>query len=360
MTYRFALMCVFALGMATGCGGGTTGPAVDGRTELLQTLFDDVLLPRHEDFQTQAAAMARAVEAHCESPTDESFETAREAWSAARGSWKRREVFIFGPFKEFPERLGPNVDTWPVEEDNVLEILEGDFGVDPNAVGGYGSANRGFPVFEYLMFGPDEDFAEIAPGRRCGYMVGAAVDIERSAAAFYEAWTTPGGYGDAMRAPGSTEDGMYEDVQEALSEIVNRMWHTVENIRRDKVGKPVGDDNGGMARPTTVESFYGKRSKQDLLDALATVDELFEIEGGIAAHPRVAARPEIVNAFRDSMREARAAIEAINGPLSEAVVGDNVSVRDALDKLAPLQNAIQVDLINILALDPAFNDADGD
>ena len=87
MTYRFALMCVFALGMATGCGGGTTGPAVDGRTELLQTLFDDVLLPRHEDFQTQAAAMARAVEAHCESPTDESFETAREAWSAARGRY---------------------------------------------------------------------------------------------------------------------------------------------------------------------------------------------------------------------------------------------------------------------------------
>ena len=33
---------------------------------------------------------------------------------------------------------------------------------------------------------------------------------------------------------------------------------------------------------------------------MATVDELFEIEGGIAAHPRVAARPEIVNAFTAS------------------------------------------------------------
>jgi hypothetical protein len=360
MTHRLELMCVVAAALATGCGGEVAGPTVDGRAELLQTLVDDVLIPRHEDFRTQAAAMARAMEAHCEAPTTESFEEARRAWDAARGAWKRREVFAYGPFREFPERLGPVVDTWPVREESVIEILEGGGGVDADAVGSYGSTTRGFPVLEYLMFGPDEDFAQVSPERRCGYMVGAAVDLERSAQAFYVAWTTPGGYGDALRSPGSTEDGMYESVQEAMSEVVNRMWYTIENMRRDKLGKPVGDETGGAAQPTSVESYYGRRSKQDLLDALATVDELFEIEGGIASHPRVAARDELVGRFRDTMRDARAAIEAIDGPLSEAVVEDNASARAALDALAPLQNTIQVDLVGILSLDISFNDADGD
>jgi predicted lipoprotein len=64
--------------------------------------------------------------------------------------------------------------------------------------------------------------------------------------------------------------------------------------------------------------------------------------------------------FRVALDGARAALEAIDVPLGEAVSSEGDRVREASTRLGELQSLIQTELISALGLSLNFNDNDGD
>ena len=54
------------------------------------------------------------------------------------------------------------------------------------------------------------------------------------------------------------------------------------------------------------------------------------------------------------------ALDAIDGPLSDAVVEDPESVEAAMDALTSLQRFFQIDVADALSIVVGFNDTDGD
>ena len=142
------------------------------------------------------------------------------------------------------------------------------------------------------------------------------------------------------------------------------MGFTVENMRVDRLGTPLGDKVGGQLRPSLVESRFSDHSLEDLRQVLITIEALVvgsSENGGLGLMhiPRLEARQDIIESFRQSLGAARDAIDAIPEPLRENL--DNTeTVRDAYDRLGDLQRIIQGDIINVLGLSLAFNDSDGD
>ena len=142
------------------------------------------------------------------------------------------------------------------------------------------------------------------------------------------------------------------------------MGFTIENMRVDRLGTPLGDKVGGQLMPDLVESRYSDHSLEDLRQVLVTIETLFEGSGtegsyGLIDLPRVQGRQDIIEAFRQALAGARTALNAIPEPLKGNLDQTEV-VRAAYDRLGDLQRVIQGDVINVLGLSLAFNDADGD
>ncbi len=126
---------------------------------IVADYVDIVVLPTYKDLKDANAALHVAVQALAANPSNATFETAAVAWMAARQPWEMSEAFLFGPVDELG--LDPNMDSWPLDQDAIKNVLcSGDFsGLDWS--GEYDEENesiadaqniRGFHTLEFLLF----------------------------------------------------------------------------------------------------------------------------------------------------------------------------------------------------------------
>jgi predicted lipoprotein len=134
----------------------------ENETELkaiVADYVDVVVLPTYKDLKDKNATLHSAVQALAASPSNAAFELAASAWMAARQPWEMSEAFLFGPVDELG--LDPNMDSWPLDQDAIKNVLRsGDFsGLDWS--GEYDEENesiadaqsiRGFHTLEFLLF----------------------------------------------------------------------------------------------------------------------------------------------------------------------------------------------------------------
>lgn len=126
---------------------------------VVTTYVDDVVLPTYEDLVAGNTALYEAVVAFAESPSDEGFEAVAEAWLTAREPWETSEAFLFGPVAD--EGLDPNMDSWPLDQEGIVNLLESGNFDDVNWEGEYDEDNeeiaaaqnlRGYHTLEFLAF----------------------------------------------------------------------------------------------------------------------------------------------------------------------------------------------------------------
>lgn len=334
-------------------------PTEDFRRRLLQSWGETMVVPTFARLETETAALTTASEALCATPTPQTLTAARSAWSDARAPWKETEVFRFGPYRDEPLRLGPKMDSWPMRPENVERTLTGDRAVDQAGVANLGSFERGFPAIEYLLWNTDDPAVFV--DRRCAYLIGLSQDLGANATKMRAAWDPAGGdYAGALARSGSGE-GAYDSLQEAFAEVVNRMGHTVENIRFEKLGKPVGLD-GASGDPTKAESPLSGRSVADIHDNLTGIAALYHGVGdGLGLTDYLTFRGHAFDAQFDAhIKAGRDALDAIEGPLTVAASARPEQVRAAIEALSAIQVFIQVDIANALSVALSFNDSDGD
>jgi len=341
------------------------------RVAMLESLGSEVIIPTYRSFADQTAVLTSTAESFCNDPTASSLRELQDQWERARIAWKQMDVANFGPYAEQPWRLGPKIDSWPVREDTIDQQLAGDGTLDLEHVSALGAASRGLPALEYLIFDPEgvqaafARFEEDSGPRRCEYAIALSQDLRVNAEAIVEAWSHDGDdYLGALTASGAP-GAPFMSVGDASNEIINRMVFLTENIMRLKLGRPLGLDSGGDARPDQVESRYSDGSVQDILANLDGLENLYR--GRFGDHRGVGVQrwvrwfsPDTDQEVLASILRARWAVEAIPEPLSHAVVAQRDIVQDAYEQVRELRNAIAIDVINAIAGTVTFNDTDGD
>lgn len=124
---------------------------------IVSSYVDNVVLPTYKDLRDGNAALFTAVEAFRANPSNAAFEAACNAWMEARQPWETSEAFLFGPVDA--EGLDPNMDSWPLDQDDIVNILDsgnfddldwsdGDSDDEVEAKQGV----RGFHTLEFLIF----------------------------------------------------------------------------------------------------------------------------------------------------------------------------------------------------------------
>lgn len=143
---------------------GDLKAAVEGLdNDALQAAVDNyvdvVVLPTYKDLVTKNAALYAAAQAFVASPSTVTFAACGVAWLAARAPWETSEAFLFGPVAD--KGLDPNMDSWPLDQDAIENIIangnfddlnwDGEFNEDDETIAN-AQAIRGFHTLEFLIF----------------------------------------------------------------------------------------------------------------------------------------------------------------------------------------------------------------
>jgi len=124
----------------------TNGP--DPKAVLMSSWGEKIFIPLYKELEEETTKLYSDSVAFCETPTVEALPVLQQQWWSARALWKQLELLKFGPYKEFPLRLGPKMDFWPVRTDTVDELLAGDTSLHEAAFDMLGASAKGFPVIE--------------------------------------------------------------------------------------------------------------------------------------------------------------------------------------------------------------------
>jgi predicted lipoprotein len=343
----------------------------DPRTEVLEAIAVNVIVPRYEDFQAAMEAAAIQAETFCDEPNQEQLEETRSRLSTAYLLWKKSEIIAFGPHKDQPWAIAAKLDLWPARPDNIQEVLDGDQAVDEAGLVYVINGAKGLPAIQWLLWERGEEtltsFTDTASGeRRCALLTGLTNESWTRAQEMVQAWSPEGDnwVAELIEAPGPLE--RFPTSHDAVAELVNRMIFTVENIRLLKLGKPIGLEQLGQPQPDRLEAPHSGNSLAACHANLTGVGEVFygsynETGGaGIVDLLPEEIKDELTARFDEAFNRSEAALYAIVPPLSDTIFLAPDSVEEAISTLRELQIVLQVDLAQALSVTVRFNDTDGD
>ncbi len=126
---------------------------------IVNQYVDNVVLPTYSDLKAKNSALYQAVVDFGGAPSNANFKAICDAWLAAREPWESSEAFLFGPVADLG--LDPNMDSWPLDQEAIVKMLEsqqwnemewtGDYDEDDDAIAAAQNV-RGFHTLEFLAF----------------------------------------------------------------------------------------------------------------------------------------------------------------------------------------------------------------
>lgn len=124
---------------------------------IVDAYVDCVVLPTYKMLSEKSVLLTQAVQNLYNSPSNDTFADACEAWKNAREPWEKSEAFLFGPVDALG--LDPNMDSWPLDQVAIVNILNSgnyeqlnwtDNNTDDQIEASQGV--RGFHTLEFLLF----------------------------------------------------------------------------------------------------------------------------------------------------------------------------------------------------------------
>lgn len=353
------------MSFTTSCGGGDTFD----RNAMLTSLGANVIVPSYAALADSAAALDAAADAFCTTPTESSLDALQLALTDAHAALVRTEAFSFGPYMALPDPAETALNFWPARTNLADDVLAG---VDPIAVATLTNAQKGFPILDYLLFDPvGGDVAVLAAfvdggtgPRRCAYLDVITDDVITRTATLHAEWVAPEGYANELATAGQTSE-VYPLTRLALSDVLERVVFTLEDMRDMKLGAPLGLLSDNLAHPELVEAPYAGRSFGALEDDLASIEAVFTGDyaekNGIGLSEWLVTRNATLDAdVRAQIAVVRGHLLAFTSPLATAIVDDREAVVALHTEIRNLHRLFGVDVAGALAVTISFNDTDGD
>jgi uncharacterized protein len=341
--------------LAACSGGGDTK-----RTDALEALAGDYLVPAYGDLAVAATELQAAVEDLCAARTDAALTTARDELAGARGTWKRTEATRIGP--DMQRRSAEKID-WPIDAERIDELLDSSTPAPLTAevVGTQmSSALRGFGALEHILFGPDALTAIELP-RTCEYVIAVATVAAGEATAVREAWTSPSGDEPAYRDTfAGADDSTTADM--ALDDLVNESLNLTERMT-DLELRVVRGEGPDAPPPDPIDTDL-LLSIHEGPAGLGIVDDLDRLAGLRTVYvdglgPLLG--DDLLGRVTAELDAATAAFEALGDTsLRDAASRQTAQVRVAFDAIKDLQATIATEVVAQLGVTVGFSDSDGD
>lgn len=398
---QLALALLGVVTMATAAGVGACGddgaalqstPATEIERALLENVGQNIILQLYADFDTQATTLVTATERFAQTQDDANRDAARAAWQDTMALWQQAEMLQLGPAGIMGEVAGgedlrDEIYSWPVVNECRVdqEIVEAAF-EDLDAFAQEPVNVRGLDAMEYLLFSEGDDNAcapnssinrdglwqalgseEIAR-RRAAYAHALAQLIDARASQLHDAWDPASGDFLKELTGAGAESTTFSSGQEALNALSDALFYLEKETKDMKLAEPVGlADCDADLCPDALESPRSRRSKEHILANVLAFQRAYlggePGEDGVGFDDLLRDRgaDEVADAMNAEIDEAIAAIEAIDGPIEDAINDDKESVIAAHDAVREIVVLLKTQFVSVLDLEiPQRAEGDND
>ena len=242
-------------------------------TEIIAAYVDLTVIETYADLSRQATRLNDAVQDFADDPTQANLQAAANAWVAAREPWESSEGFLFGPVAFLS--LDPSLDSWPLDQAQLEEVLNSGFELTPDFIrDGLNATLRGFHTVEFLLFrgGKARDAAEVT-ARETEYLVAVTEVLYEDAILLEESWlspvVSPRAFGEEFKTAGEP-GSRYRSQQEAILELIEGMIVIADEVGNGKISDPYTQQN-----PTIVESWFSWNSLTDFSNNVRSIQNAY-------------------------------------------------------------------------------------
>lgn len=346
-------IAAFAMLLIAGCSGHHFD-----RSLILENIAGNLILPAYENFSETTDTLQAKAGIFTQNPTPENLAQLKTAWEASVKSWKRAEIYNFGPVESLV--LVTAIDRWPASEQGIEQAIE-----EYDGSGDYlirtGSNRKGLPAIEYLLFHDEEPviLEEFSDPDRQAYLNLLTEALVRHSSAVIQEWNS--GYKEEfVSSTGNEADA-------GITLLANEMGYLLHKAHMEKIEVPFGVQTEGNPRLQMLESVYADVSKELIRENLIAAQQTFNggegsgfddylnalgIEGENGERLSDVINREYENAYR--------ILDSIDGSLEYAILHQKSSVQELIDSIQKLYVYTSIDMISQLGILTIFSDNDGD
>lgn len=338
------------------------------RRAALKGTTERVVLPTYAELGESARELSAQLAELSTASSAQDLARLRDSYHAVRSPFEESEAFAFGPAVEL--RSLSLLDEFPIDTAKLEAELSGAAELTAGYVVSLPATVRGLHGIEYLLFPEDDVQVEAllledsdAGARRRQYVRSLGQIVADSAQALSDTWAPQGGgYGRRFSEPGKP-DSVSDSVQGGLDTLVTESVFLSELVADSKLGKPL-DRAKGVAAPSVEESALAGTSLSDVLGNLRGMRSVYlgsrDGSDQVSLSSLVRTKsPSADEHARAAFDAARAAVEAIPEPLSEAVSARPETVNAGFDAVKTLRRVLATEVLGALGSSLMLG-ADGD
>ena len=335
---------------------------------IVNQYVDNVVIPTYSDLKAKNSALYQAVVAFGDAPSNANFQAICNAWLAAREPWEQSEAFLFGPVADYG--LDPNMDSWPLDQEAIVKMLEsqqwndmkwtGDYDEDDDAIAAAQNV-RGFHTLEFLAFrdGKSRTLTDTAADGEAAnavynaanatawaqYMRNTAQLLVDDVTTLCDAWNN--GYAAKFK---SHNGGDFTSGLSCIEQLIDGCIDIAGEVGQAKIGDPYDLYKSGKTTEAlyAVESWYSWHSRDDYTNNIYSIrNAYFGSRDGSINKNSLSTLVAKYNATLDAdvkaaIKDAADAIQAIPQPFRNNI--DSKEAQTAMDACAELSDILENEL----------------
>ena len=316
-------------------------PEQNDYTQIITVYADEVVVATYHELEEKAGVLKTSVDVFVQTSTQANLNAACDAWRSAREPWEMSEGFLFGPVAFLS--LDPSMDSWPLDEAQLQEVLDSQFELTPEFIrDGLGYSLRGFHTIEFLLFrdGSPRNFTDVTQ-REKEYLSSVTQVLLEDTETLHSEWHD--GFRDEFVNAGSSGSRYASQIQ-AVQEIIEGIIVIADEVGNGKIGDPYTTKN-----VLSVESQFSWNSLTDFKNNISSIQNAYlgkNPDGidGIGLDDFVREQNQTLDArVKQEITAAYYAIDAIPEPFRNNLYAD-AEITAAIAACRKIQNTFQEDV----------------
>lgn len=346
---------------ATGCKDKAEGedPSASSfnKEAMLANIGQEVIMASYDDFDQSLQTLEQSFANFKGEDSEANFAKLQSDFKVCYEKWQHCSPFQFGPALEVS--LRQTVAVFPTDTPQIVANLNS---------GSYDLASaqnanaKGLAAIDFILFANGSTSAALSGSDAQMDYIEANLDLIRTALdQVIVGWSSAGNDYLAEFSGNTTTS-----VGSPIGQLVNELNFDFELLKNAKIGIPLGKKTLGETQVEKVEAIHSAHSVALAIANLdGIMDGLFGGEGsGLDDYlDALDARYEgqkLSAAIKDQYDQARASLEAIDGPLDDAIRNDPTQVEKAYTDLQNMVVLLKTDMASQLAVQITYQDNDGD
>ena len=335
---------------------------------IINQYVDNVVLPTYSDLKAKNSALYQTVVDFGDNPSNANFKAICDAWLEAREPWESSEAFLFGPVADYG--LDPNMDSWPLDQEAIVKMLEsqqwnnmewtGDYDEDDEAIAAAQNV-RGFHTLEFLAFrdGQARTLTDQAVDGEAAnavynasnatawaqYMRNTAQLLVDDVTTLCDAWNN--GYAEKFK---KHDGGDFTSGLSCIEQLIDGCIDIAGEVGQAKIGDPYDLYVSGKTNEAlyAVESWYSWHSRDDYTNNIYSIRNAYygSRDGSINANSlsKLVAKydAQLDANVKEAIEDAADAIQAIPQPFRNNINSKEAAA--AMDACAALSDILENEL----------------